>query len=344
MSALPTKPSASVQAVSKQSYLNISRIISAAEITNVDAIHPGYGFLAENAHFAEICDECNIKFIGPPPRGHSPDGRQGRAHARPRRTPACRSFPAAKARSRPSRKRSDVAREIGFPVIIKASAGGGGRGMRICWEESELQTQFDTARNEAERAFSDGVVYLEKYIERPRHIEIQVLADEHGNIMHLGERECSIQRRHQKLIEEAPSPALIAGDAPRRWARRRIRLCEAIGYASAGTVEFLFEDGKFYFMEMNTRIQVEHPVTEEVTGIDLVKEQIRVAAGEQLSVPHGRVPAARPRHRVPHQRRGPGDLRADPGKIRELHLPGGPGVRVDTHVYRATSSRRTTTR
>jgi acetyl/propionyl-CoA carboxylase alpha subunit len=205
--------------------------------------------------------------------------------------------------------------------------------MRICWEESEIATQYDTARNEAERAFGDGAVYLEKYLERPRHIEIQVFADTHGRTVHLGERECSIQRRHQKLIEESPSPALD-GETRRKMGEAAIRLCEAVGYVNAGTIEFLFQDGEFYFMEMNTRIQVEHPVTEEVTGIDLVKEQIRVAAGEKLSVPLGEFHLRGHAMEFRVNAEDPVTFAPNPGKIRELHLPGGPGVRVDTHIYR----------
>jgi len=218
-------------------------------------------------------------------------------------------------------------------VILKASAGGGGRGMRICWEESDLQTQYDTARNEAERAFGDGSVYLEKYLERPRHIEIQVFADTHGRTVHLGERECSIQRRHQKLIEESPSPALNE-ETRRKMGEAAIRLCEAVGYVNAGTIEFLYQDGEFYFMEMNTRIQVEHPVTEEVTGVDLVKEQIRVAAGEKLSMPTGEFHLRGHAMEFRVNAEDPVTFAPSPGKIRELHLPGGPGVRVDTHIYR----------
>ncbi|HEV7766409.1 MAG TPA: acetyl-CoA carboxylase biotin carboxylase subunit [Thermoanaerobaculia bacterium] len=319
-------------AVSKQSYLSISSIIAAAEITGADAIHPGYGFLSENAHFAEIVGECNLTFIGPPPDAIRRMGNKARARetAKAAGVPI---IPGSEGAISSVEEAADVARSIGYPVILKASAGGGGRGMRICWEESELQTQYDTARNEAERAFGDGAVYLEKYLERPRHIEIQVFADTHGRTVHLGERECSIQRRHQKLIEESPSPALNE-DIRRRMGEAAIRLCEAVNYVNAGTIEFLFQDGEFYFMEMNTRIQVEHPVTEEVTGVDLVKEQIRVAAGEKLSIPMGEFHLRGHAMEFRINAEDPVTFAPNPGKIRELHLPGGPGVRVDTHIYR----------
>jgi acetyl-CoA carboxylase biotin carboxylase subunit len=319
-------------AVSKQSYLSISSIIAAAEITGADAIHPGYGFLSENAHFAEIVGECNLTFIGPPAEAIRLMGNKARARDTAKKA-GVPIIPGSEGAVTTIEEAAEVARSIGYPVILKASAGGGGRGMRICWEESEIQSQYDTARNEAERAFGDGAVYLEKYLERPRHIEIQVFADTHGRTVHLGERECSIQRRHQKLIEESPSPALD-GETRRRMGEAAIRLCEAVNYVNAGTIEFLYQDGEFYFMEMNTRIQVEHPVTEEVTGIDLVKEQIRVAAGERLSVPEGdfRLRGHAMEFRVNAE--DPVTFAPNPGKIRELHLPGGPGVRVDTHIYR----------
>jgi acetyl-CoA carboxylase, biotin carboxylase subunit len=319
-------------AASKQSYLSISSIIAAAEITGADAIHPGYGFLSENPHFAEIVAECRMTFIGPPADAIRRMGDKARARetAKAAGVPI---IPGSDGAVKTIEEATDVARSIGYPVILKASAGGGGRGMRICWEEAELQTQYETARNEAERAFGVPDVYLEKYLERPRHIEIQVFGDTHGRIVSLGERECSIQRRHQKLIEESPSPALT-DDMRRAMGEAAVRLCQAVNYVNAGTIEFLFQDGEFYFMEMNTRIQVEHPVTEEVTGIDLVKEQIRVAAGEHLSVPTGlfRLRGHAIEFRVNAE--DPVTFAPNPGKIRELHLPGGPGVRVDTHIYR----------
>jgi acetyl-CoA carboxylase biotin carboxylase subunit len=319
-------------AASKQSYLSISSIIAAAEITGADAIHPGYGFLSENAHFAEIVGECQLTFIGPPAEAIRLMGDKARAR-KTAQAAGVPIIPGSEGAVRTSEEALDVARSIGFPVILKAAAGGGGRGMRICWDGDDLPNQFDTARNEAERAFGDGSVYLEKYLERPRHIEIQVFADQHGRVVHLGERECSIQRRHQKLIEESPSP-VITEELRQKMGDAAIRLCKAVNYVNAGTIEFLYQDGEFYFMEMNTRIQVEHPVTEEVTGIDLVKEQIRVAAGEKLSVPEG--PFRLRGHAIEFRvnAEDPVTFAPNPGKIRELHLPGGPGVRVDTHIYR----------
>ncbi len=319
-------------AVSKQSYLSISSIIAAAEITGADAIHPGYGFLSENAHFAEIVGECQLTFIGPPAEAIRLMGDKARARETAQKA-GVPIIPGSEGAVRTAEEALDVARSIGFPVILKAAAGGGGRGMRICWDGDDLPNQFDTARNEAERAFGDGSVYLEKYLERPRHIEIQVFADQHGRVVHLGERECSIQRRHQKLIEESPSPVMTE-ELRQRMGDAAIRLCKAVNYVNAGTIEFLYQDGEFYFMEMNTRIQVEHPVTEEVTGIDLVKEQIRVAAGEKLSVPEG--PFRLRGHAIEFRvnAEDPVTFAPNPGKIRELHLPGGPGVRVDTHIYR----------
>jgi len=319
-------------ALSRQSYLNISSIIAAAEITGADAIHPGYGFLAENPHFAEIVGECQIKFIGPTPEAIKLMGDKSNARDAAKRA-GVPILPGSDGPVKSIDDGMDVARTIGFPVILKASAGGGGRGMRIVPHEDALQGAYDAARSEAERAFGSADVYIEKYLEHPRHIEIQVFGDTYGRIVSLGERECSIQRRHQKLIEESPSPA-ISEDVRRQMGEAALRLCQAVNYVNAGTIEFLYQDEQFYFMEMNTRIQVEHAVTEEVTGIDLVKEQIRVANGDPLSIPHGdfrlrghaiefRINAEDPRTFAPN-----------PGKIREFHLPGGPGVRVDTAIYR----------
>ena len=319
-------------ALSRQSYLNISSIIAAAEITGADAIHPGYGFLAENEHFAEIANECGLTFIGPTPSAIRTMGDKAKA----RETAKSIGVPILPGSDGPVRtyeEAVEVAKSIGYPVILKASAGGGGRGMRICTSETDMKGAFDTARSEAERAFGSADVYIEKYLEHPRHIEIQVFGDTQGRIVSLGERECSIQRRHQKLIEESPSPALTH-DLRKAMGEAAIRLCQAVNYVNAGTIEFLFQDGQFYFMEMNTRIQVEHPVTEEVTGIDLVKEQIRVASGLPLVVPNGdfrlrghaiefRINAEDPVTFAPH-----------PGRIREFNVPGGPGVRVDTAAYR----------
>ena len=319
-------------ALARQSYLNISSIIAAAEITGADAIHPGYGFLAENAAFAEIIGECQLTFIGPTPEAIRLMGNKAVARDTAKRA-GVPILPGSDGPVRSTEEAIEVAKQIGFPVILKASAGGGGRGMRICPDETALLSAYDTARSEAERAFGDAAVYLEKYLEHPRHIEIQVFGDTHGRVVHLGERECSIQRRHQKLIEESPSP-VITQEMRERMGAAAIRLCEYVNYVNAGTIEFLYQDDEFYFMEMNTRIQVEHPVTEEVTGIDLVKEQIRVADGLPLSVPQGdfRLRGHAMEFRINAE--DPKTFAPNPGKIREFHCPGGPGVRVDSAAYR----------
>ena len=318
---------------SNESYLNIARIISAAEITDSDAIHPGYGFLAENSHFAEVCRQCKIKFIGPSPEAIRKMGDKAEA----KRTMKEAGVPVVVGSDgvvKTAEEAQVIAREIGYPVIIKAAAGGGGRGMRIAHTDASLTNGFMTARSEAESAFGNPDVYVEKYEENPRHIEIQILGDEHGNVIHLGERDCSIQRRHQKLLEESPSPAISEklrkeiGDAATAAAR-------AIGYAGAGTVEFLLStSGKFYFMEMNTRIQVEHPVTEFVTGIDIVRETILIAAGNKLSYKqedvrfNGHAIEVRINAEDPER-----NFMPSPGTITTYHAPGGPGIRVDSHVY-----------
>src|SRR5437016_6037985 len=319
-------------ALARQSYLNISSIIAAAEITGADAIHPGYGFLAENAAFAEIIGECQLTFIGPTPESIRLMGNKAVARDTAKKA-GVPILPGSDGPVRTFEEAREIAETIGFPVILKASAGGGGRGMRICGDETQLQSAFDTARNEAERAFGSADVYIEKYLEHPRHIEIQVFGDTHGRIVHLGERECSIQRRHQKLIEESPSP-VITQEMRQRMGEAAIQLCKAVNYVNAGTIEFLYQDGEFYFMEMNTRIQVEHAVTEEVTGIDLVKEQIRVADGLPLSVPTGdfRLRGHAIEFRINAE--DPVTFAPNPGKIREFNVPGGPGVRVDTAAYR----------
>jgi len=319
-------------AASRQSYLNVSSIIAAAEITGADAIHPGYGFLAENAHFAEIAGECRLTFIGPTPESIRLMGNKAVARDTAKKA-GVPILPGSDGPVRTFEEAREIAETIGYPVILKASAGGGGRGMRICGDEAGLQSAFDTARNEAERAFGSADVYLEKYLEHPRHIEIQVFGDTHGRIVHLGERDCSIQRRHQKLIEESPSPALTQ-EIRQAMGDAAIKLCQSVNYVNAGTIEFLFQDGEFYFMEMNTRIQVEHPVTEEVTGMDLVKEQIRVASGLPLSVPTGdfRLRGHAMEFRINAE--DPVTFAPNPGKIKEFHIPGGPGVRVDTAAYR----------
>ena len=319
---------------SAQSYLNIPQIISAAEITNVDAIHPGYGFLSENPHFAEVCRECNITFIGPSPEVIRIMGDKSEAK-RTMKAAGVPVTPGSEGLIEDEETAIKEAGRIGYPVLIKATAGGGGRGMRVAYNQDELLNAYNMARAEAEAAFKNSGVYLEKYIANPRHIEIQVLGDNYGNVIHLGERECSIQRRHQKLIEESPSPA-VSYELRQEMGRIAVDACKRIGYSNAGTIEFLLdEDGSFYFMEMNTRIQVEHPVTEEVTGIDLVKEQIRVAAGEPMSIPQGDFSRLRG-HAIECRVNAEDPYRnfqPSPGLITAYHPPGGPGVRVDTHIY-----------
>jgi len=316
---------------SKQSYLNISSIISAAEITGADAVHPGYGFLAENAHFAEVLNECKIGWIGPRPEVIRLMGDKAKA----RQTAKAAGVPVLPGSQEPLQSVEEavsLAAEVGYPVILKASAGGGGRGMRIVHAEGELAGQFAAAQNEAEKAFGDGSIYVEKYLMEPRHIELQVFGDHYGRVVHLGERECSIQRRHQKLIEESPSPALTP-ELREEMGAAAVRLCEAVGYENAGTIEFLLDsDGRFYFMEMNTRIQVEHPVTEMVTGLDLVKMQIEVAVGRRLEIPNGLKPRG---HAIECRvnAENPDTFAPSPGPLKTFHLPGGPGTRVDTHGY-----------
>jgi len=317
---------------SAASYLNISAIVSAAEITEADAIHPGYGFLSENAYFAEILQDCHITFIGPSPDAIRKMGDKSVA----RRTVAAAGVPTVPGSPGPLESVDEAlpwARKAGYPVILKASAGGGGRGMRIARDERELASAFDTARAEAEKAFGNAEVYMEKYLESPRHIEFQVFGDSRGNLKHLGERECSIQRRHQKLIEEAPSPVLDEA-LRRRMGEAAVAAARAVHYTNAGTIEFLLDsDGNFYFMEMNTRLQVEHPITEEVTALDLVKEQIAVAAGAPLSFadqdlsPRG--------HAIEFRinAEDPVTFAPSPGRIASFHPPGGLGVRVDTAAY-----------
>ena len=318
-------------AAGSESYLNIPRIISAAEITNADAIHPGYGFLAENARFAEICGESGLTFIGPRPDQIARMGDKAVAKETMRNAgvPVVPGSEGAVATIEEARK---IADETGYPLLIKASAGGGGKGMRVVAEPDGLERGFNAARNEATAAFGDGTVYIEKFVEEPRHIEIQVMCDAYGNRIHLNERECSIQRRHQKLIEEAPSP-ILDEDLRNRMGEAAVAGCEAVDYLGAGTIEFLVDrDRNFYFMEMNTRIQVEHPVTEEALGIDLIKEQISIAAGERLSLtttpPTWHAIEARINAEDPYN-----DFRPSPGPISTLHFPGGHGVRVDSHIY-----------
>jgi len=319
--------------LSSESYLRIPNIIAAAEITGAEAIHPGYGFLAENAEFAEICEENDFVWIGPPASVISQMGDKNTAR-RVAGKAKVEVVPGSSELVSDEEAAVAEAKRIGYPVIIKATAGGGGKGMRVATNEEELHKNFITARSEAAAAFGNDGVYLERYLTNPRHVEIQVLADNHGHIIHLAERDCSIQRRHQKLIEESPSPA-VNKDLRNRMGRAAIRLAKAVGYRSAGTVEFLLdEDGSFYFMEMNTRIQVEHPVTEMVTGIDLVKKQIQLAAGMKLDLSQedvhisGHAIECRINAENPER-----DFLPCPGHIFFFHAPGGPGVRVDTHVY-----------
>ena len=318
---------------SSASYLHIPRIISAAEITAADAIHPGYGFLSENAHFAEVCESCEIRFIGPTSDMIRAMGDKAIA----RKTVAAVGVPVTPGSAgvlTSADEAVEVAKTLGYPVIIKAAAGGGGKGMRIATDESSLRNGVLTAQAEAEANFGSGEVYLERYIEKPRHIEFQVFGDTHGHVVHLGERECSIQRRHQKLIEESPSAALTPA-LREAMGSAAVKSAAAIEYLGAGTIEFLLgPDGSFYFMEMNTRIQVEHPVTEEVTRADLIKAQIAVAAGDELPwkqediVLQGHAIECRINAEKPDQ-----NFQPSPGTVRYFHGPGGPGVRVDSHLY-----------
>jgi acetyl-CoA carboxylase, biotin carboxylase subunit len=317
---------------SLDSYLNVPAIISAAEITGADAIHPGYGFLAESAYLAEVCEACHIKFIGPDPNVIRLMGDKARAR-RAMKKAGVPVLPGSDGPVESEEKALKVARDLAYPVIIKAVAGGGGRGMRIVRSAAELGKALKTAQREAEAAFGVGDVYLEKYVENPRHIELQVLGDHHGQVVHLGERECSIQRRHQKLIEEAPSPALT-DKMRRRIGSIVVDAARAVQYTNAGTFEFLFDSsGNFYFIEANTRLQVEHPVTEFITGIDIVKEQIRIAAGERLSFKQGDVTFTGHAIECRINAEDPVTFTPSPGTIRVFSVPGGPGVRVDTYAH-----------
>jgi acetyl-CoA carboxylase, biotin carboxylase subunit len=315
-----------------ESYLNIPAIISAAEITGADAIHPGYGFLSESAYLAEICEACNIRFIGPGPQAIRLMGDKSRARKTMQKA-GVPITPGSPGVLEDEDAAARCAKEIGFPVILKASAGGGGRGMRVVRSAPDLGPAFRAAQAEAQGAFGVPDVYLERYVEKPRHIEIQVMADTKGNVVHLGERECSIQRRHQKIIEEAPS-SFVTEKMRRRMGQTAVAAAKAVQYVNAGTVEFLVDPaGNFYFMEMNTRIQVEHGVTELVTGRDLVKEQILVAAGEPLSFAQSDVVWTGHALECRINAEDPDTFVPSPGTIRHLHLPGGPGVRVDTYAH-----------
>jgi acetyl-CoA carboxylase biotin carboxylase subunit len=316
---------------STDSYLNIPHLMAAAEITNADAIHPGYGFLAENARFAEICGESGIKFIGPTPDQIRAMGDKITAKETMIRA-GVPVVPGSGGLLESVDQAKGLAKEIGYPVILKATAGGGGKGMRVVWEEAELERAYDTAKMEAGASFKNDGIYMEKFVEEPRHIEIQVAGDRYGTVCHLSERDCSIQRRHQKLVEESPSP-FMTDELREKMGAAAVKAASAINYESVGTIEFLVDKHRnFYFMEMNTRIQVEHCVTEEVTNFDLIKEQIKIAAGEPISGQNYfpgmhaiecRINAEDPYH----------DFRPSPGKITVLHQPGGHGIRVDSHVY-----------
>ena len=317
---------------SSESYLNIPHVISAAEITNVDAIHPGYGFLSENANFAKVCEASEITFIGPKPEVIEMMGEKDRAR-REMKTAGLPTIPGSDGVVEGEEQLAKEAHRIGYPLILKAAAGGGGRGMRMVKSEQDLLTAYQTARSEAQQAFGTPDVYIEKFLEHPRHIEIQVLGDQHGKVIHLGERECTIQRRHQKLVEESPSPVL---DAKRRkeLGGKVTRALEKIGYTNAGTVEFLMDvDGAIYFIEMNTRIQVEHPVTEFVTGVDLVKAQIRVAAGEKIEDAAGEISFSGHSIECRINAEDPETFVPSAGRITTFQAPGGTGVRVDSAAY-----------
>lgn len=315
-----------------QSYLSVPAVISAAEVTGADAIHPGYGFLSESAYMAEVCEACHIKFIGPDPRVIRLMGDKARAR-RVMRKAGVPVLPGSEGVVESEEQALKIAKEIGYPVLIKATAGGGGRGMRVATSPAEFSQAFRTAQREAEAAFGVKDVYIEKYLESPRHIEFQILGDHHGTVVHLGERECSIQRRHQKLIEESPSPAL-SEKLRRKMGGVVVDAAKAVQYANAGTFEFLLDQqGKFYFIEVNTRLQVEHGVTEMVTGVDIVKEQIRVAAGERLSFKQSEVTFTGHAMECRINAECPDTFAPSPGTIHVFALPGGPGVRVDTAAH-----------
>ena len=313
------------------SYLNVPAIIAAAEITNVDAIHPGYGFLAENANFSKICEEHDIKFIGPSAEMINGMGDKANAKTTMKKV-GVPTIPGSDGLLKDMKEGKALADKIGYPVILKATAGGGGKGMREVWKSEDFEKAWDLATNEAQSSFGNGAMYLEKFIEEPKHVEIQIIGDQYGKAAHLSERDCSIQRRHQKLLEETPSP-IMTDDLRKKMGNAAIKAAKAIGYEGVGTVEFLVDKKKnFYFMEMNTRIQVEHPITEEVINYDLIKEQIKVAAGEKISgksyFPKMHAMECRINAEDPYN-----NFQPSPGKITSLHLPGGHGIRIDTHVY-----------
>ena len=318
--------------LASESYLKIPRIISAAELANVQAIHPGFGFLSENAHFAEVCRDCKIEFIGPPPEAMRALGDKNTAR---KRAKECNVpvVPGSEGLITDEKQALELVKEMGYPVLIKASAGGGGRGMRVARNDLTLLSGLKSASQEAEKAFKDGSVFIEKYVEQPRHVEVQILGDKHGNLVHLWERDCSLQRRHQKLVEESPAPNLPQSVREEICAAA-VRLVKSVGYYNAGTCEFLVDkDNKFYFIELNARIQVEHPVTELVTGLDLVRQQIKVAAGEKLAFTQKDVEHRGVAIECRINAEDPAaDFRPSPGVITRWQAPGGPGVRLDTHV------------
>ena len=318
---------------SSQSYLKIDRIISAAEIGDVDAIHPGYGFLSENAHFAEVCESCNIKFIGPPPSAIRAMGDKNTARATAKKA-GMPVTPGSEGIVETEKDALRIARQIGYPVMIKATAGGGGRGMRPAHNDGSLVQGYHAARSEAEKAFGNSGVYIEKLIENPHHIEFQIMADSHGDVVHLGERDCSMQRRNQKIIEETPSP-IMTPELREKMGADCVKLAKEVGYVGAGTIECLMDDnGNYYFMEMNTRIQVEHCITEEAYGVDLVKEQIKIAAGERLS--HWMHNATLKYHAIECRVNAEdpfNNFQPCPGRIDLYYAPGGRGIRIDSHAY-----------
>ncbi|MDY2813853.1 MAG: acetyl-CoA carboxylase biotin carboxylase subunit [Dorea sp.] len=320
-------------AASSESYLSMDRILSATIVSGADAIHPGFGFLSENSKFAELCEQCNITFIGPSSKVIASLGNKQEA----RNTMIAAGVPVIPGSKEPiydAKTGAEIAKEIGYPVIVKAALGGGGKGMRVAQTPEEFEQSFQTAQKETQMAFGDNTMYIEHFVEHPRHIEFQILADSYGNVVHLGERDCSIQRNHQKLIEESPSIAL-SEELRRKMGEAAVKAAKAAGYVNAGTIEFLLEkSGNFYFMEMNTRIQVEHPVTEWVTGIDLVKEQIRIASGKKLSFTQDEVKltghAIECRINAENPAKG---FRPSPGTITDMYLPGGKGIRIDSAIY-----------
>ncbi len=317
---------------SAKSYLSIPAIMSACEVAGVDAVHPGYGFLSENSEFAKVCEEYNITFIGPSSTQIRVLGNkvEARAIAERAKVPM---LPGSQGRVKTFDEAHEVAKSIGFPLIIKAAAGGGGRGMKIVKHADELSNQFLMAQTEAEAAFGNGDVFIERYCQRPRHVEVQIAADKHGNIVHVGERDCSVQRRHQKLVEESPCP-VVDEDLRQKIGATAVRLCSSVGYHSLGTVEFLMdEDGQFYFMEVNTRVQVEHPVSEIVSGLDLIKEQIHIAMGKKLSVKQSDIKLQGHALECRINAEDPLSFAPWPGRVTAYHEPGGPGIRIDSMIY-----------